>query len=273
MPPPGGLRQLEIGEILDNGFRLWWRTLKQILPYSILLSLPAQLAILAVGLWGNVTQTINSEDIFNQSEEQRKALQASLGSNLVVILIAIIAPLLVQGPLAAYFTDRILNRNTPLKECLPVGLKRLIPLVAIVLVAFPAYVVGACVFCIGIFFPLTRFSVAAPVCVVERAGPIKSISRSWYLTETRFWPTLAIVFFNLLIPGLLGGVVSAVLTLPLRGLGVTAVQLGAFGGRLFTSALLTPLTTAILVVMYLDLRVRREGLDLQLAAQGLTVAQ
>jgi hypothetical protein len=271
-PPPstGGLRPLEIGEVLDGGFRLWWRTLKPVLPYSILLSIPVQVIALMVSLW-TISIKNNTDGQLFQSQQDRNA---AIGAGVVSILILLILPTVLQGSLTAYFTDRLLNRDTPIKACLGVGFRRLLPLVAVAFIVAFASGIGVLACCVGLFFVTTRLAVAGPVCVVERAGPIKSISRSWDLTETRFWPTLAIVVFNLVVPGLLSGIVGQIVSGILTAtVSERAGAFGTFGVGIIASGLITPLTTAIVVVMYLDLRVRREGLDLQLAAQGLAIPQ
>ncbi len=268
IPPPGGLRPLDIGEILDSGFRLWWRTLKQVIPYSLLLALPVQavLTFLAV----TVARSSESPDTFLQDPNDRNAL---LGGGVVTLILGLLLPTLLQGTLTAYFTDRLLSRDTPIRQCLIVGLKRVFPLIGVAIISAFAGILGCFALCVGIFFFMTRLAVAAPACVVERAGPIKAISRSWQLTTGRFWPIFGIVMFNLFIPVMLSQAVSAAFAGLLGLLGKNFGTFGSFIGSTTASAVVTPLVTAILVVQYLDLRVRREGLDLQLAAQGLAVAQ
>ncbi len=255
--------------MLDGGFRLWWRTLKQVLPYSILLSIPLQAILLVVNLWALTARPTDGGQIQLTPQERN----AVLGGSVVTLLLLLIVPTILQGTLTAYFTDRLLNRDTPIKACLGVGFRRMLPLIGVALISGLAGVIGVLACCVGLFFFAARLSVAAPVCVAERVGPIKSISRSWDLTETRFWPTMAIVAFNLFVPGLLGAVVGQIVAGILKAaISDRAGVFGTFGVGVLSTGLITPLTTAILVVMYLDLRVRREGLDLQLAVQGLTVS-
>lgn len=116
-----------------------------------------------------------------------------------------------------------------------------------------------------------RWIVATPSLVVEELGATGSLGRSWRLTRGKFWRSFGVAFV-LMVIGLV------VLSLPNVLLSVVAVAAlaqspiwsaisTAFGTIL--SALFVPLSAATYLVLYYDLRVRREHLDLDLRVQQL----
>jgi hypothetical protein len=159
------------------------------------------------------------------------------------------------------------GRPFSLADGLQVGLGRLFPLLGLGLVIGLA-VVGLGV-AAGILFivPGVRYaspiivvpvvmlflmwSVSTPVCVVERLGPFGSLARSRQLTKGQRWKILGLVLVTI-IPGLIiGAIVDAAL-----GAGV-AVQIL----RLIGDAIWTAFLSIVIVVIYHDLRVAKEGVD------------
>jgi hypothetical protein len=126
------------------------------------------------------------------------------------------------------------------------------------------------------------FSLFAPAVVLERQGPVGAMRRSWRLVRRSFWRVLGI----LLLAGIIVFVASAVLQVPFSfiealagGSGgvfavngtrsVAAIIIGAVG-TIVAGAVTRPISAGVTVLLYLDLRMRKEGLDLALrgAATG-----
>ena len=121
------------------------------------------------------------------------------------------------------------------------NLQRLAGLAAIALL-FPGFMV------------LTMLFVAAPVCVVERLGPFKSMGRSARLTKGHRWKIFGLWFATLLVEG----IVQSVLT-----------KLAVAGGAsllgtpvlVIWSAVYGAFSAVLAVVTYHDLRVAKEGVN------------
>jgi len=98
--------------------------------------------------------------------------------------------------------------------------------------------------------------VALPVCVIERLGPKTSLSRSWALTKGHRWPIFGLV----LIVGVVAGLLSF-------GLAFVAVRIaGPFAGSMASLAaqvLLGAFGAVLAAVVYHDLRVDKEGVDIE----------
>ena len=131
---------------------------------------------------------------------------------------------------------------------------------------------GSSLFIIPGIFLSVKWSVAFPAVVSERAGPFSAISRSWELTRGHWWRT----FGTLLVVGLLsfviyfaiGGVLGAC-DRDDSDMSEVAVAALTVTLNIVLFAIMYPLWAAVITVLYYDLRVRNEGFDLQLLAQGV----
>jgi Membrane domain of glycerophosphoryl diester phosphodiesterase len=123
---------------------------------------------------------------------------------------------------------------------------------------------------------MVRLSLALPAAVLERLSPGAAIKRSWQLSHGSFWRLFGI----LLLTAIIVGIAAAVLTIPFELLGLVAG--GSFGtltsaasssvtaviistiGSILAATVTRPVSAGVTVLLYADLRMRREGLDLRL---------
>jgi hypothetical protein len=111
--------------------------------------------------------------------------------------------------------------------------------------------------------------------VVERLGIGASVRRSFALTKGAFWWT----FLILLLSSILAGAVSQVLTVPFSVVGSLGILLAEsnplLGGAIYVVTIgigttvglviTTPFFAAVVALLYIDRRIRLEGLDVALA--------
>jgi hypothetical protein len=148
-------------------------------------------------------------------------------------------------------------------------------LVAVLIgVAIPilGLVVGFLVFLpVGIIGGLALFgliNLVVPIAVMERQGPLVTIGRAWWVLRRRFWRVVGITALI----GLLVILVTLAVSLPFS---LGAAVAGGFGwilesvGQVVGQIASVPLTSFAALLLYLDARVRFEGLDLQLRQQQL----
>ncbi|WP_267887204.1 hypothetical protein [Thermobifida halotolerans] len=128
--------------------------------------------------------------------------------------------------------------------------------------------------CVALFGWLAvKTSLAIPAAILERAGPGQALVRSWRLSTGNFWRIAAV----LVLSHLLAYVLTNVLTVPfslgalivsasLTDLSVIAVVSGvlSFLGILLSGCVSEPFTAGVTALLYLDVRMRREALDLRL---------
>ena len=118
-----------------------------------------------------------------------------------------------------------------------------------------------------------RLYYAMPLVVLERLGPGQAMARSWRLSQQSWWRTLG----YWLLAGLLVLAVNMVLTTPLAlasGLftfiapealwAPVAAGVITYVGTVIVYAITQPFVAGVNTLLYIDLRMRREGLDLKL---------
>ncbi|GAA4288956.1 glycerophosphoryl diester phosphodiesterase membrane domain-containing protein [Georgenia daeguensis] len=172
-------------------------------------------------------------------------LLLGVGWVVVVVGLAVVAALLGSGAVAAF------------GESAPV----LVALVIFVLV------VAALV---GMSFFAVRLTLSAPALMLERTGVIQSLRRSWSLTRGHFWR----IFGSLALALIIISVISYALMIPVTvGMAFIGDEMTALVVTLVVStvlqvllsALTTPFLAAVLALVYIDVRMRKEGLDVELA--------
>ena len=123
---------------------------------------------------------------------------------------------------------------------------------------------------IAAVFLIVRLSLAPAALMLENTGVVEGIGRSWALTRGSFWRVLGILVLAGLITGIVNGMLSFGLGLifGVVALGLPAAQpLVTALTMLLTSvlsALVLPFTAAVTALTYIDLRMRGEGLDVEL---------
>ncbi|WP_418605755.1 glycerophosphoryl diester phosphodiesterase membrane domain-containing protein [Georgenia sp. SUBG003] len=172
-------------------------------------------------------------------------LLLGVGWVVVVVAIAVLTALLVGGIVAA------------LGDAAPAVA------VIVVLLVILAAVVGAAFFAV-------RLTLSAPALMLERTGVLESLRRSWSLTRGHFWR----IFGSLALAVVIVSVISYALMIPLSlGMAFTGTDMTAMVVTMIVStvisvlvsALTTPFLAAVLALVYIDVRMRKEGLDVELA--------
>jgi hypothetical protein len=133
----------------------------------------------------------------------------------------------------------------------------------------------AILFCL---FPLwiwigVRWIAWMPAMFVENIGLGAALGRSWRLVEGRWWRTFLILFLMYILVEVVAGALQAFLSLGqflLQAFVSTYLSLAISEATgILVSSLVAPILQIATVLIYFDLRVRREGLDLFQMAQRL----
>ncbi len=124
------------------------------------------------------------------------------------------------------------------------------------------------------FVQVRYFQLAAPALVLERIGVFASLRRAGRLSRGQFWRILGITLLTGLVVGIVGQVISIPLALvgtigplvfPGTG-GALLLVLSSYLSQILVGALTTPFTSAVTALLYVDQRIRKEGLDVELIA-------
>lgn len=127
-----------------------------------------------------------------------------------------------------------------------------------------------------VFFAIVtvRWSLAIPITMLEHTRPLKSLGRSWRLVKGSWWRILGISLLTSIIVGIAGGVIQVPFNLAAGGGSLlstqhpgsmTATIVIAIGG-IIAQTVTSPMTAGVTVLLYADMRMRREGLDIALQA-------
>jgi hypothetical protein len=147
-------------------------------------------------------------------------------------------------------------RPISLGESVGVGLARFLPIIGLAFISGLLIGLGIIALIVPGLILVTMWFVGTPACVVERLGPWTGLKRSAQLTKGHRWK----VFGLLALLFIISAVVSNVIELALAPLGNIIISML---GTLIWSALWGAFYAIAVVVAYHDLRVAKEGIDIE----------
>jgi len=271
------LKPMDIGEVLDGAMTIYRRHFGLLVRLAVFaLWLPASLNIYIAMSGGS---------------------QQHFGLYFLTAVLQYFGGLLLTAGTVLIMSDSYLGKETTLGQAVSLGAGKILPLwgvglgkalllglvggigLAIISAMLPIVLrggAGAIVaeallglgFAFLWFFVACGYAVTTQVVVLEPLdGAFDSFGRSWELTRGLRWK----VFF-------LGAIAFLILYLPIFALGVAVAAMRISDPQTSSilavvSALvpmvLTPLLSCVFTLMYYDLRIRREGFDLQVLSQQL----
>lgn len=236
------------------------------------------------------------------------SIGASTAVSLLVSGITVLAALVLTGMLTVVVARAVLGDRTGSADAWRTVAPRILPLIGLALlqaliVLIPialavALVVGAAfasgedgffvvlILCLVLILVLLLvsmaltpwFSLASPMVVLEKLGPIAALQRSFRLQKEGYWRLLGILLFTSLITG----VVASLIAVPfgfgsglvtgvdgmdnLAGTTVLGAALAVVGAAI-GQIIVMPFSAATTTLVYVDQRMRRECLDQVLRAE------
>ncbi len=284
-PAPIRFRPMPLPELLDELFRLYRRHFSLIVAVSLLVALPGLVWTLVTGTYrlssasyvnlftttGGAPPTFNSQQLSNLLG----ALALGFVGGFFLLPISL-------GAVFRAVTDVALGRPATIGSVLRETLGRYLPLLGLVALGFLMFIgwfiaeiigfvllilPGFAVFCAAVYLAV-RWSLVLAAMMAEDIGPIRGLGRSWNLVSGSWWRAFGI----LLIVGILQTIITYGLFI-LFGVIAALFSTGDFqaalvqvGGTLL-SAVVSPIAYIAITLLYFDLRVRKEGLDLDQLAQ------
>jgi Membrane domain of glycerophosphoryl diester phosphodiesterase len=263
------MRPMSLGEVLDRTFTLYRENFMLFVGISALprlLSLAAGFLILWMqyGLLGGAGA---------QPNISTRNVGTVIGGSLLIFLITysvlLIVYVLTQAATVWAVSELYMGRATTVRDSLlsvkPVMGSVLGTMIFSGLITFAAFIA---LILPGIYFAC-RLAVAVPACVVEKNSAGASVTRSLELTKGFFWQ----IFLLLMLVVFLAWSVTAIVEAPTFifsfralaarqtvGFGVAAYNvLATFVAQVFVG----PVGTIAASLMYFNLRVKKEGFDIQ----------
>jgi hypothetical protein len=303
-PKPGviPLRPLGLGEILDGAFQACRRN--PVATFGSAILLQAVVTLATVLLFGNILSSMEVFESQSPTSEDLIGAFAGFGvAASVAGVVSGAALLILQGILVIPVARAVINQRTSFGQAWRLARGRILPLFGFGLLSFAAGLLGLLLL-VGIsalaiagleeysalvIVPLvlgvavvlawasTKLVVAPAALMLEGTGPWTSIKRSWQLTRGNWWRTFGIIVLTSIIVSIIASVISMPLTFAvslLVGFSSAASSPDALSSLPLIAATqaIAALFTAIgyafqsgvTSLLYVDLRMRREGFDVVL---------
>jgi hypothetical protein len=258
------LRPLSVGEMLDAGIRLFRHRFGTLVACVLVPVVP--LTILGTIITASTDDTAYDVNApANESSEAVAGFLVSIGVQSLGAALAVAA--CFKAISAAY-----LGEHAGAGESLGLLARRLIPLVIAWVFVVLISIAGFFLLILPGIWLSVKLCMTFSAIAFERAGPFAAIGRSWRLTRGNWWRVFGTLVVVFLIAFVVNFALTAVLGIVAAGadnLSELAFALLATLITLLTYVLTYPLWASVLTVIYYDLRVRNEGFDLQLLAQGV----
>jgi Membrane domain of glycerophosphoryl diester phosphodiesterase len=305
------LRPLSVGEVLDGSFSTIRKHPRIVFGCAAVLAVIAELIRLLVGLaLNNVPASLGSTSFSTSTDNNNGDTTGSLnsiGSTATGAVVSLVVNALCVAVLAGVVTGvvgkAVIGQQPDGREILGAVRKRwfgllvvsvlaevlpFTPIVLLVLgillgtVSTGAGVAGGVIGGLAalVLCPLLwgRLALAVPIFILERKGPGASIARSWRLVRGAFWRVWGLRALVSIIVSTAASVLSVpvfivVFASAVNGKTPSTVDLiiaVVFGAVVWMVT--QPLTAAALTIIYVDRRMRAEGLDLQLAQAARAAA-
>lgn len=269
---PLRLRPLEIGDLLDETFRMYRRHFFLFAGISVILTIPiaALTGFVFYTLFGSFLQSINS----NQSPDLSLLTPSLLALGVALLVSFALYPFTAAAVVYAA-CESALGHPVTLWGVLG-GVSRRYFAIAGYLILLFLMGVTFCLFPLWIWISVGWVAVL-PVLFIEKVGLVEAMGRSWRLVQGRWWRTfliLILIFVLWYVVRLALGAVlflaNTLLTIVISPI-LTLAIISSVGEVVY--ALATPVVQIALVLIYFDLRVRQEGLDLFQLAQHVVAPQ
>jgi hypothetical protein len=272
-PPLLRLRPLGLGEILDEVFRVYRRHFGLLAGIALVLAVPTLLVQVASGSAASfgflltLLGGLGNPGTLAGQEPPAPPNLVLLGLTYLVLLATIPFTL---GAITSAAIDLVQGRPTGIRRALAAVGRRYWALLALLLLFAVMTPMFICL-PLGIWLGV-RWVAAIAVVLAEGTGPIRALDRSWTLTRGNFWRLFGILLVMYLLQSVVSGALG-VFALPVAVLVpfVPAVLRGAIllTVEALAGAVVQPVIYLTVVLLYFDLRVRREDFDLdQLALQA-----
>jgi Membrane domain of glycerophosphoryl diester phosphodiesterase len=312
-PKPGlvPLRPLTLGEILDGAFTAIRWNPKTILASSAVVATVSAVLVALVSYVVQRWALTNVHVSGSSTQLNTAAIVALVAVGGITAIVVAFANLILTGLLTVTVGQGVVGRKETLASAWQAARPRIWRLIGMLLLA-AVFLVGGWLLAIGLsvlvgvilgegahlpavgilvgvvcgltawvfsVIVLVRWSVAIPVVMLERKGPLKSLGRSWRLVRRSSWRVFGVLLVTELVVGIAAELINAPFAAASGGFSALtshAQQVNVGGlfltavGQIIASTLTAPLLAGVIVLLYADLRMRREGLDitLQAAAAG-----
>jgi hypothetical protein len=242
-------RPLGIGEILSTAFRLYQRHWRTLLAIAAVVVVPLTLLQYLLGDW------LRSRGEITSYQQISTATWAVGAAGLVAALAGILMYLVLTGAITRAVAAEVAGEDPSVEQSYRFGFHRLGSVLLVSVLVGLATIGGLILFVIPGIWIGVRLAVSVEALVVEGRRGTQAMGRSWELVGGHWWHA----FGALVVAGLLTGIVNAVITTPFNNTGWFVQAIAAAVATVITM----PYGVLVGVLLYLDLRARKEQLTLE----------
>jgi hypothetical protein len=267
--PRVALRAMTVADILDGAFGVVKARPRRILVLTAAFVVPVQilLAYLQRNAFGGLAA---AGDVFSQDPSVVNEQSSQGGGEVLAIFGGIalsgLALVAVAACIAHLVAQWTMGRDPSAREMVGVVARRWWPLLVSYVAVKLAEGVGIFACYIGILFIMPLFVPVAPIVAVEGVGPFAAMNRSIQLVRSRYWFVMLIAVLSGLVAWLLTNALSALPQALASWIGLDRGWPLLALGSTVAEVVVVPFVAAATVLLYFDLRVRTEGLDIEMTA-------
>ncbi|MCG6970643.1 MAG: hypothetical protein LJE85_12825 [Gammaproteobacteria bacterium] len=258
-----------IGKVLDDGFKFYLSNVVKILPLSFLAVVtPVIVFILFLGVDTYFGLSSGQLDLATTDFSQ---LAASFGLSVVI---AMILAVIFYAAMFYKLTGEAQQRSIGMGGSLGLGLRAAIPLLITGILYSLAVGLGMVLLVIPGIILMVSLVLYMPAFTMDNAGIIGSLKKSHDLVWGNWWRTLLIlsvpVIILIVIMGGFGAVIAAFIgySVTQGEADILQYQIMLEVAQYAVNVFLAPLFPALMIILYNDLKLRKEGADLDAKIGG-----
>jgi MFS family permease len=288
------LRPLGVGERIDAAIKIVRANFSTLARASLVVAIPSGVVVAII------TASVTASEQNATDTSVGRSLYTALGGEFLTLVITLVVSAFVTAVCFRVIANAYLGQRAEWREALRFGWSRLLAVIWVSALTYLAILIGALAIAaliavtvaihiavltvlfaavlgiagfVAVVWFLVATRLAVPVLMLEDIRGIKAIRRALALCRGYWWS----VFGTQFLAGLLVSIASLVVAVVFDAIfsafhgGTTMSVVSGFFVQTIDYVAFAPFSAAILVVLTIDLRVRKEGFDIQLLSAQMGV--
>lgn len=268
------LEKMGVIEILDRSFQLYRENFLLFLSVLAVVQVPADLLQLLVTatMKDEVLVAAQTHGPFGGGAAMNERVAASMiVSSVVSLLIVGVAMPLATGALTRAVSGRYLNERTTVGACYSHVFKVFLKLLGTILLTGLVTMLGFFMCVAPGFLFMVWFVFSSSIVVLEGLGGTEAMGRSKQLSDGHRWRVVGMGLCMFLMYFVLGAGMGAanLFLLPKLALGPVHQAVAGQAIQQIFYLFLTPFFSVAWILLYYDVRIKKEGFDLEVLARSM----
>ena len=251
-PGPGGFRPRTLGEILSEAFRIYRENAAKLMVIVAVVVVPLSFIGALLGHFVG-EPTLHRVKILGQPAtiEYSRSFGVTILALLIAAAIGVIIWAILQAAILRGAAQATIGDPVDVEASYRWGLSRFGSVLLVAVLVGIVVGVGFILLIIpGLIF-LVFLSVSEPALIVENRRGTEALKRSWNLVRGHFWHALVVILIAAILTGIVQGILAAI-----GGHNWFVRWIFSAIAQILTS----PFSALVTVLLYLDLRARKEAL-------------